>query len=228
VRKPQKLTIDFAGMMAWLMTQVMYGKAHFGIAAGLYCADKVVLKTAPRFFELTAGAHVNEAVMCAARIFDRDARSLSVHVLFAEVSRIAAARTDGMGKKLNVAVTDGRKSIVGMERILKALRLKRNKSIAHSDTDSMNDPEPYFRDSFVNFGELNTLFEEIASILNRIGSARGLKLREMKLSGTYDFERALGLIADAKCAQAEAYEEKYGRPYNRPVPKKCAQRKLAR
>jgi hypothetical protein len=28
----------------------------------------------------------------------------------------------------------------------------------------------------------------------------GLKLRTMKLPGTYDFERALGLIADAKCA----------------------------
>src|SRR5258708_25114987 len=85
--------VKFQEMLAWLMTEVMYGRAHFMITRGLSRADQAVLTAAPKFFDLTRDAHANAAQMAAARIFDQSS-GVSIYRLMSSGSR---SDSDGNG-----------------------------------------------------------------------------------------------------------------------------------
>lgn len=55
----KKNSVKFQQILTWLMTEVMFGKAHYGIVRGLGRRDREALaafRTAPRFFDMTLGA----------------------------------------------------------------------------------------------------------------------------------------------------------------------------
>jgi hypothetical protein len=55
----KKNSVKFQQILAWLMTEVMFGKAHSdGVIEAL-----AAFRTAPRFFDMTLGAHVDSAQM---------------------------------------------------------------------------------------------------------------------------------------------------------------------
>ena len=79
----KKNSVKFQQILAWLMTEVMFGKAHYGIVRGLGRRDREALaafRTAPRFFDMTLGAHADSAQMTVARIYDQTARHHSYAV----------------------------------------------------------------------------------------------------------------------------------------------------
>ena len=224
VLNPKRSTPNFREMLSWLMTEVIYGRAHFAIVLGLRRADPVVLATAPRFFASTRDAHADLAVMTAARIFDEDRRSVSIHTLLAAASRLLGSRTDGSEKEVREVIAEAKASLQNLGPILKAVRVRRNQSMAHSAAAALLNPEAYVKGGILKFRELGGLFDKVDSILTRLAKVNNLPTPSLQMADAKDYEYALDLIADAKRAQAEAFERENGKPCGWPVPAKCAKR----
>lgn len=79
-------SLSFQKILAWLMTEVMFGRAHFAIVRGLKRKDRGAVLTAPTFFEMTLGAHADSTHLCAARIFDRTSAA-SMHTLISSATK---------------------------------------------------------------------------------------------------------------------------------------------
>jgi hypothetical protein len=221
---PKSSSPTFQQMLAWLMTEVMFGRANFTITRGLRGADRVVLDTAPRFFDMTLGAHADSALMTAARIFDRRSGSVSIHELLSSALQHAGVFKHGTAVDVRKVVAEAKISISSFEPILKALRKRRNETMAHSDPGPMVDPHQYVQEGRVSYRELEGLFEQTGSILNKLSVLyRGASV-VLDFDDVKDYEQALDVIADAKCEQARRYEADHKTPARFPRPRKCRER----
>lgn len=220
--KTQPATPSFQQLLTWVMTEVIYGRAHFAIVLGLRRADPVVLETAPRFFALTLDAHADLAIMAAARIFDEDPRSVSIHSVLSACSRDAGLLSPTAEDEVRRVVAEAKDFVRTLKPILKPIRLRRNQTVAHSDTQPLADPGGYIKGGRLKFRELDDLFEKTAQILNRLAEVHCLNTPSLHLPDANDYERALDLIADAKCEQARRYEAERDTPVPFPKPKKCS------
>jgi hypothetical protein len=120
-------------MLAILMTEVMFGRAHFAIVLGLRRADVGVLSIAPRFFAMTLGGHADLTIMTAARIFDRRRGVVSIHGLLSSALTQAGSFKHGTAAEVRKAVKEAAVCIGGLEAILKAISSRRNQTMAHLD-----------------------------------------------------------------------------------------------
>ena len=216
---------DFQQMLFWLITEVMYGRAHFLITRGLKRADPVVLDTAPRFFAMTLGAHADAALMNAARLFDRSP-GVSIHTLLSTALRVAGTFKCGTSAEVRRVVAEAKTSVAALEPIVEALRTRRNETIAHLDPRTIVDPEGYVKAGRISFSELEGLFAQTGSILGKLSLLyRGTSV-DLELKDAIDYEQALDLIADAKCDQARRYEVEHETPAPFPRPRKCRERSV--
>jgi hypothetical protein len=187
---------DFREMLTWLMTEVIFGRAHFTIVLGLLRADGAVLGTAPRFFALTLDAHANLAVMAASRIFDRHPDSISIHTVMAAALRDAVPMDDQTQKnEIRKTVAEAKVSVESFRPILNAIRVRRNKSMAHSAAETLIDPDAYIKDGFLEFRELDGLFDATNLIIDRLAGVYGLNTAPLRLPDANDYEKVLELIA---------------------------------
>jgi hypothetical protein len=221
---PKRSKPNFREMLLWLMTEVIYGRTYFAVVTGLRRADPAVLATAPRFFALTRDAHADLAVMTAARIFDEDRRSISIHTVLAAASQLTGSRSHGTEVNVRKVVAEAKASIHNLRPILKAVRVRRNQSMAHSAATALIEPEEYVKGGHLRFRELEGLFDKVAAILSQLAEVNGLPTPSLHLPDAKDYEHALDLIADTKCAQAEAYEKEHGKLCDWLVPEKFAKR----
>jgi hypothetical protein len=97
--------------------------------------------------------------------------------------------------------------------------------MAHSATAALLDPEGYVTDGVLKFRELEGLFDKVDTILRQLAEVNGLPTPSLHLPDAKDYEQALDLIADGKCAEAEAFEKEHGKPCDWLLPAKCAKRK---
>ena len=189
-------TVRFQQMLAWLMADVMFGRAHFMITRGLSRADRVVLDTAPKFFDLTRDAHADEAQLAAARIFDRSS-GVSIHKLMSSALKEASSFKHGTEVEVRKLVAEAKASVMALEPIVSALRTRRNETIAHADTRPIIDPQGYVQAGRIGYRELWKLFEQTGLILNKFSLLyRGASV-VLDIKGVKDYEQALDLIAKA-------------------------------
>jgi hypothetical protein len=189
--------VKFQQMLAWLMTEVMFGRAHFIITSGLSRADRRVLDTAPQFFALTRDAHANADQFCAARIFDRSS-GVSVYKLMSSALNEAGTFKHGTAAEVRRVVTEAKASVAALEPIIKALLTRRHETLAHTDARPIIDPDGYVQAGRISYRELGRLFEQTGLVLNKFsllyrGASVVLDLKDVK-----DFEQVLNLIAEAK------------------------------
>ncbi|GAC1684700.1 MAG: hypothetical protein PVS2B2_23680 [Candidatus Acidiferrum sp.] len=188
--------VKFQQMLAWLMTEVMFGRAHFMITSGLSRADQAVLDTAPKFFDLTRDAHANAAQLAAARIFDQSS-GVSIYKLMSSAVNEAGTFKHGTAVEVRKLVSEAKGSVRVLEPVVSALRIRRNETIAHSDTRPIIDPKGYAQAGRIGYRELGKLFEQTGLILNKFSLLyRGASV-VLDLKGVKDYEHALGLIAKA-------------------------------
>src|SRR5580704_4437236 len=64
-----------------LMYQVVVGKAHLAVAAGLADSDPVILGMAKTFFAMTLDSHLYSSLMYAARIHDTQRNAVTMKTL---------------------------------------------------------------------------------------------------------------------------------------------------
>ncbi len=222
---PRTPALKFNRMLAWLMVEVMYGKAQFKITRGLTKVDPAVVEVSPRFFELAIGAHADAALLAASRIFD-GSRGVSIHRLLDAALAEAGTFKLGTAAEVRKAVAEAKASLVGVAPKLSALRTRRNETIAHADARPLVDPQDYIVAGRISYIDFESLFLKVESILYKLSKLyRGASV-ELELKDWNDYEQAFDLIADAKCEQARRYEAEHNTPAPFPLPRKCSERSI--
>jgi len=194
-----KPALNFQQILAWLITEVMFGRAHFTIARGLGRSDRaavMAMATAPTFFKMTLGAHADAAQMAASRIFDRTSAA-SIHTLVSSALTEAGTFKHGTATEVREVIDEAKAFVAALESIVTAVRTRRNQTIAHADARPMIDPSKYKDAGRVSYRELDGLFEQTGVILNKFSLLYWGAPRILDMEGAKDYEQALNLIAIA-------------------------------
>lgn len=165
----KKPALNFQQILAWLITEVLFGRAHFTIARGLGRSDRAALMamaTAPTFFKMTLGAHTDSVQLAASRVFDRTSAA-SIHTLFSSALMEAGTFKHGTAAEVQKVVDEAKAVVATLEPIVAAVRTRRNQTIAHADARPMVDPNRYKNAGRVSYRELDGLFERTGAILNK-------------------------------------------------------------
>jgi hypothetical protein len=190
-----------------LTNEVLLGKSYLAIAQGLSTADPAVLQTAGAFFGLTIEGSLQLAQMIVARLYDRSKGAVTVTFMLDK-----AAGTGGSPQtQMAEAIDDSKLRIERMTPILESIRRRRNKWLAHLDPETVANPRRLLQTASLTIPELAQVFKETSEILNRVQILSNVMVN-FDPFWIDDYEMALKLIADAKRAQADAYERKFGRP----------------
>ena len=122
---------DVKQLLNGLMREILIGNTHLAIANGLRDADPVVLDTAGVFFGLTFTAHLEAAQMYAAKLFDRHRDAETIHTLLRTAEQNTRLFTNGSPQEVLMAVRAAKQRVIALDRIMKPLRTRRNKVLAH-------------------------------------------------------------------------------------------------
>src|SRR2546422_581612 len=130
---------DLKQLLRALANEVTFGNAHLRIVTGLRDADPTVRGTASYFFGLTIRAHLEAAQMYAAKLFDTDPGAETIHTLLRTAEKNPRLFTNGNPQEVNSAVRAATQQVIGVEPVLKAVRIRRNKALAHLDPETVRD-----------------------------------------------------------------------------------------
>jgi len=185
----------FQQMLAWLMTEVAFARASIAIVKGLRRAEQSVLKSAPRFFDMTVGAHADSVVLQAASLYDRGRTTVSIHSLLSSATQDAETFRCGTATEVRKIVAEARAKVSSLEPILKAIRKRRNETKAHLAPGPLVAPHTYLREGRVSNREIDRFFEETGAILNSLSMLWCGKTAALDLPDAEDYKQALDLIA---------------------------------
>jgi hypothetical protein len=194
---PKGSAIKFQSVFAWLMTEILHGRAHYEIVRGLGRRDPravAAFRTAPRFFELTLGAHADLSNLALTRIFDR-AGAISIYKLLSTALYEAGTFKHANAAKVREAVQNANASIKALEPSLRAIRTRRNETVAHSDTRPLIDPIGYMKDGRISYREIEGLFAEVGKILNEFSLLSSGVPVSLALEDAKDYEQVIDLLA---------------------------------
>jgi hypothetical protein len=97
-----------------------------------------------------------------------------------------------------------------LESSLKAVRIRRNKLLAHLDPVVVSKPHEVAQQSQITVDDLREIFVVAWKVLNGVSVPYWELSGSLKLIDVDDFEHALNLIESEKHRQLEEYEAKYG------------------
>lgn len=194
---PKVNTVKFRKILAWLMTEVMFGRAHYEIARGLGRRDaaaKEAFRTAPQFFDLTLGAHANSSQLALARIFDR-ASAVSIYKLLSSALNEGGSFKNGTVAEVRKAVEEAKAAIAALQPSVEAIRTRRNETIAHLDARPFSDPAGYVQAGLVSYRQIDDLFAQTGAILNKFSLLYRGNSVPLDLAGAKDYEQVIDLLA---------------------------------
>jgi hypothetical protein len=184
-------------ILAWLMTEVMFGRCHYVIVRGLSRRDALAsaaFRTAPRFFAMTRDAHADVAFLTLARIYDRTSAA-SVHGLFSSALREEKTFKFGTVADIRKAVQESKAVIAGFDSTLRAIRTRRNQTQAHLDARPFVNPAQYIAAGRVSYRQISELFDRTEEILNKFSLLYDGKAVPLHLEGANDYEQAINILA---------------------------------
>jgi len=197
----KKNAIKFQQILAWMMTEVMFGRAHYEIVRGMGRRDSVALAAkgvAPRFFDMTLGSHADAAQLTVARIFDRTSAA-SIHTLLSSALNEAGTFKHGTAADVRKAVEDAKVTIAALAPTVAAVRTRRNETVAHLDAKPFKDPAGYVTRGRLSYGQMDGLFEQVSVVLTRLSLLYRNAAVPFELEGARDYERVFELLAAAAC-----------------------------
>ena len=212
---------DLKQLLNGLMREVLLGNTHLAIANGLREADPVVIGTAGVFFGLTLTAHLEAAQMYAAKLFDTHAGAETIYTLLAAAGHNTNLFTNGRPQEVRTAVRTAKQRVRGLDPVMKAIRTRRNKILAHLDPETVRDPAKLFRDARLTLEDLSKIFSVAGEIVNEISRLYMNATQLTTFPFQDDYKHALKLVAEAKCAEIRKYEDEYKTQWTGPRPKGC-------
>jgi len=199
--------------------EVLAGRACLRIARGLREADPVVFQTAPTFFGLTHDGSLEISQMYAAKLYDTTASAITMKSLLSAAEEQAGSFKNGKPQDIAAAVLKARTQIATLRGPLESIRKRRNEALAHLDPNSVVNPQALSRTAKLTIPDLEKVFDVTEKILLKIASLYDGTGGELKFIGGDDYKTALEYIADAKDAQADAYEAEHNEPAPFPRPR---------
>jgi hypothetical protein len=203
---------SFEQILASLQNEVLFGKAYLVIAKGLEAADPIVLQTAQTFFGLAHEASLQVSQMLAAKLFDMTNGAVTVESLLSAAASQAASFQNGRADQVLAAIDKSKNCIANLQPILKSIRKRRNKALAHLDPGSVINPRALATSAKLPIADLEKVFDQTAVILNEISCLYNGIVSVFDFVDGNDYETAMRLIAKAKCAQADEYERETNHP----------------
>lgn len=192
-----QFTDELERLIHVLASEVYLGSAHLYIGRHLTNAliqRPMAAKTANTFFSLTLHAHMVEAFLHLARLFDKRASTMKLETLL-ELAEINA------GRFATVDAEHARKLIQRHRELIDELNGKvrpvlerRNKLLAHLDPTAVLNLSAFEKEATITFGEMETLYEKSGEIINEIYGAYKNGQILMDILGRDDFTRLLNLF----------------------------------
>lgn len=180
-----------------LMAEVVWGKAHFHLTRALKGTHPAIVKTAPTFFMLSAGAHADSTLLHAARIFDRHPRSGSIHTLLASALKSAGTFKNSNAMEVRRTVVEVKQTVREFEPMLEAIRTRRDETLAHLSHRPLMDPNGYIAEGRVSYRELGDVFDKTEVLLNRFSYLYDGRKVPLDLPGLDDVEGILTIVLDS-------------------------------
>jgi len=205
-----------------LQKHLAFGKAHLAIAKGLLSADPVVLQTANVFFSLTLDGSLQLSQICAAKLYDKPRGAVTVRTLLFAAEKEAGLFANGTPAQVRGAICRSKDRVKTLHSILESIEKRRNEILVHLDPQTVINPQVLLANAALTVPQISTVFEETGKILNEIGALYSGVTSDFNLFGWDDYEMALKLIADAKCAQADKYEKEFHQPAPFARPRSCS------
>jgi len=212
---------DVKQLLNALMREVLLGNTHLSIANGLREADPVVLDTAGVFFGLTLTAHLEAAQMHAAKLFDTHRGAETIDTLLATAGQNTHLFANRNPQEVRAAVRSAKHRVRGLDHVMNAVRVRRNKMLAHLDPETVLDPVKLLRDGRLTHDDLLKIFGVAGEIVNEISRLYMDATQLTRFPKHDDYKHALGLVADAKCAEIRKYEDEYKTRWTGARPKDC-------
>jgi hypothetical protein len=184
-------------MLAALMTEVIYGKAHFSLTRSLKGAHPAIVRISPVFFGLTVGAHADSTVLHAARIFDRRPGSVSIHALLEFGLKHAGTFKQASASEVRRVITESKRAVAELQPIVDAIRTRRNETLAHMDPRAFIDWDRHVTEGKVSYRQIEGLFSKIEGILNQLSELYDAPPRiSLDPIGVDDVDRILEIVLE--------------------------------
>jgi hypothetical protein len=204
-----------------LKNEVILGNAYTELAKGLRAADPVVFRSAGTFFGLTLDGSLQWSQMIAARLYDTTPGTVTVRSLLSDAEKQISSFRNGTQAQVRRAIRSSEQRIASLQPILRSIRDRRNKALAHLDPETVRNPRALVRKAKLTMPDLEKVFGETEVILADISSLYDGSGGALRLIDGDDYKKALDYIADAKCAQADNYEREFHVPAPFSRPRKC-------
>jgi len=222
--KARQITpVLFEKFLNRLMELVSLGKAHTEIGRGLgrdIGADPAIANVAPVFWGTTITAHLDTAQLIAFKLFDPQKRTMTVEYLLEHAAEIQGSFAHATPAQVDAIIKIARAQIANLDAPLTKIRTKRNRMLAHLDPTTVQDPVRLSKQVELTFSDLNLVLSTAGDILNELSRGFRDSMSFYDIVSADDYKNAIGLIADAKCAQIRAYEAEFGL-WELLRPKKC-------
>ena len=193
-----------------LKRQVLVGKSFLGIAKGLLGADPVILDGARTFFGLTLDGSVELAQMAIARLYDKARNTVTVRTMLYQAANEIDLFQRGEHQQKCDGILKSAHRVIDLQPILDAIRVRRNKWLAHLDPDTVRDPAALATKAKLSIPDLDLAFQETEKILLELSSLYEGVIGELQFLGGDDYKVALDWIRKAKCAYIERFEREHG------------------
>jgi AbiU2 len=153
--------------------QVVMGNAHLELWRSLSKRlgsdpKRLAANASPTFFGMTLESHLNTAILHAARIFDTHKDSLNIHTILKRANADKGTLSPEVAKGLSEGLRDVKTKLPKLESALKAVRTRRNKTLAHLDPMVVSKPDEVAQNSEITVEELRKIFVVAWNILNEV------------------------------------------------------------
>jgi hypothetical protein len=155
---------------------------------------------------MTTDAHAEASMLCLHRIFDRKRDCLDFEMLF-EIS-LQRPKEFRFGTILEVRqqVHRSKARIQSIEPLLKALRVRRNETVAHMGTRGLLDPEAYVEAGKIKHKEIDQVFDLAATILREMLQLHSGADLATTLNDEGDYEAAIELLTLGLAAKTKSQQ----------------------
>ncbi len=185
-------------IISTLISQVAYGKDHLVVARGLVNSEPVVLTAAAIFFGMSIDAHFYASQMHAARLHDSTRGALTVGTLLKRAKEEAGTAKYGSADDVRAAIASSKKILSELAGPLKALTIRRNVWLAHTDPSTITDPLKVAAAAAGHFPDLDVIFGRTGDIVNKFsGLYRDIFVGDFKILGQTDYEKVIEFVSAA-------------------------------
>jgi len=203
-----------------LMYQVVVGKAHLAVAAGLADSDPVLLGMAKTFFAMTIDAHLYSSLMYAARVHDTQRNAVTMETLLQRASQEKGAAKHGSSVEVERAIESAQNVLTELGKLLESLKERRNRRLAHTDSRTLTNPSLAATIVEEDYENLAKIFDRTGGILNEFSRLFRDITGILEILDQTDYENVIESLFKTKCEQVQQYEKEFG-PAPFPRPKGC-------